>query len=156
MLTDVDTLEVDKLGSRKDVGGVALDILRAGSLPAFRLFTRRGPPIACGTGVALGERRLEPFLGDPFALRPPGTMVVTPLMLLESDAEEYERGLTSPVDDEPAAVERDVTREYRVGVSDGAVLRGEGMEESTSSVCSSWAAISRTRLHSTGRVYFGY
>ena len=45
-----------------------------------------------------------------------------------------------------AVVERVVMREYRVGVSDGAALRGGGMWRATSSVGSSWAATSRTCL----------
>ena len=87
MLSDEVTLEVDMFGSRKDVGGAAMEILRAGSFTALRLF---GPLFCwdCGTGVALGDRGLEPFLGEPLTLRPLGTTVVTPLMLLDSEADE--------------------------------------------------------------------
>ena len=84
-------------------------------------------------------------MGDPFVLLRSGTIVVTPLRLLASEAVEYERGLTSPVDDEPVAVERVVAREYRVGVSDGAALRGGGMLATTRSVRSSWSAVSTSR-----------
>ena len=59
--------------------------------------------------------------------------------------------MTSPVDDEPVAVERVVAREYRVGVSDGAALRGGGMLATTRSVRSSWSAVSTSR-RSTRRV----
>ena len=89
LLGDEESLGVDMLGSKKAEGGVALDNRRVGGFATLRLLTWRGLATwVCGTGVALGERGAEPFLGDPFALRPPGTMVVTPLTLLEREAEE--------------------------------------------------------------------
>lgn len=151
LLREEETLDVDRLGLRKDVGGVGIETRRE-LLAALSLLARLGGR-ACwpgGTGVAFGERE-SAVLGDPFVLLRSGTIVVTPLRLLANDAVEYERGLMIPVDDEPAAVERDDTRVYRVGVSDGAALRGGGMLATTRSVCSSWSTVSTSRS-STQRV----
>ena len=111
LLSEEDTLAVDLLGSRNDVGGTGREIRRAGGFAELSLLAKLG---GCGyeeggTGVALGEREAESTVfGELLVLRRSGTMVVTPLALL---AREYARGLTMPVDDEPAAVERVVVRE---------------------------------------------
>lgn len=118
-------LVVDLLGSRNDVGASGREMRRDGGLAELSLLARLGRCIPSGTGVASDERGPESAaLGELFALFLSGTMVVTPLTLLAS---EYARGLTIPVDAEPAVVERAVVREYRVGVSEGAALRGGGM-----------------------------
>ncbi len=117
-------LVVDLLGSRNDVGASGREMRRDVGLAELSLLARLGR-WASGTGVASDERGPESaVLGELFALFLSGTMVVTPLTLLAS---EYARGLTMPVDAEPAVVERAVVREYRVGVSEGAALRGGGM-----------------------------
>ena len=88
MLREEETLEVDILGSRNDVGGVGIEILRV-LLAALSLLARLGGR-ACwpgGTGVAFGERE-SAVLGDPFVFLRSGTIVVTPLRLLASDAVE--------------------------------------------------------------------
>ena len=89
LLSDEDRLEVDILGSRNDVGGVGIEILR-GALAAaeLSLLARLGGwPAGDGEPVlAFGEA--SAFLGEPFVLRRSGTMVVTPLTLLASDADE--------------------------------------------------------------------
>ena len=89
LLREEDILDVDRLGSRKDVGGVGIEILRE-LFAALSLRARLGG--CCwpgGTGVAFGERdAVLTSLGDPLLLLRSGTMVVTPLMLLASEAVE--------------------------------------------------------------------
>ena len=83
LLREDDTLGVD----RKEEGGVvALDKRRVGTL-ALKLLTRRDCSWP-GTGVALGDRGAGASFDEPLTLRPPGTMVVTPLTLLEREAVE--------------------------------------------------------------------
>ena len=89
MLSDEDRLEVDILGSRNDVGGVGIEILR-GALAAaeLSLLARLGGWPAGDGEPALAFDEASAFLGEPFVLRRSGTMVVTPLTLLASDADE--------------------------------------------------------------------
>lgn len=111
LLRDEEMLVVDLLGSRNDVGARGREMRRDGGLAELSRLARLGR-WACkpsGTGVASDERGPESaVLGELFALFLSGTMVVTPLTLL---AREYARGLTMPVDAEPAVVERVVVRE---------------------------------------------
>lgn len=88
LLREEETLDVDILGLRKDVGGVGIETRRE-LLAALSLLARLGGR-ACwpgGTGVAFGERESAVF-GDPFVLLRSGTIVVTPLRLLANDAVE--------------------------------------------------------------------
>lgn len=107
LLNDEDIVEVERLGSRNDVGGIGIETLRGALVAELSRLAKVCGSWDGGIGVALGERAAEPgSLGEPLMLRRSGTIVVTPLRLLASDAVENERGLTMPVDDEPAAVER--------------------------------------------------
>ena len=83
MLNEEERLEVERLGSRKDVGGVAFELLRIVVLfTVLSLLTMLGGR-ACGAVAVVSA-----FLGDPLVLLRSGTMVVTPLILLDSEAEE--------------------------------------------------------------------
>ncbi len=149
LLKDEDIVDVERLGSKNDVGGMGIETLRGAFVAELSRLAKVWGSWDGGTGVALGERTADPgSLGEPLVLRRSGTMVVTPLMLLASDADEKERGLTMPVDDEPAAVERVDARVYRVGVSEGPELRRGGMMVTTTS-SAAWARRGgwwRTRL----------
>ena len=123
LLNDEDMVDVERVGSRNDVGGVGIETRRGAFVAALNRLAKVCGSWDGGTGVAFGERTAEPgSLGEPLVLRRSGTTVVTPLTLLASDADEKERGLTMPVDGEPAAVERVDARVYRVGVSEGVEL----------------------------------
>ena len=89
LLKDELMLDVDRAGSRKDVGGGGFEILR-GAFAALNLLARLGGWASDGViGVTLGERDAESIVfGEPFVLLRSGTMVVTPLTLLASDADE--------------------------------------------------------------------
>ena len=112
LLRAEDKLDVDRFGSRKDVGGAGMDILRVAFAAVMLSRLARLGGCKGGIGVALGERGAESAdLGTMFVVRRSGTTVVTPLMLLARETVEKDRGLTMPVDEEPAVVERDVVRE---------------------------------------------